>query len=62
VSRPVDGVLSTRSPHRPNPIELHEAVVTGIEDLRVKVRNIETIDGTPIVDLKPALDEDISRR
>jgi tRNA (Thr-GGU) A37 N-methylase len=62
VSRPVEGVFSTPSPHRPNPIGLHEAEITGIENLGVKVRNLEAIDGTPIVDLKPALDEDFSRR
>lgn len=61
-SRPTEGVFNTRSPHRPNPIGLHEVEITAIDNLRVQVRSLEAIDGTPIVDLKPVLDEDISKR
>ena len=61
-SRPIEGVFSTRSPHRPNPIGLHEVVITAVDDARVRVRRLEAIDGTPIVDLKPVLNEDISKR
>ncbi len=53
--RPLTGVFSTRSPHRPNPIGLHEVVVIGVHDGRVRVRGLEAIDGTPILDVKPAL-------
>ena len=62
VSRPAEGVFSTRSPHRPNPLGLHEVTVTAIEGGRVRVRSLEAIDGTPIVDVKPVLSPDIARR
>jgi tRNA-Thr(GGU) m(6)t(6)A37 methyltransferase TsaA len=50
------GVFSTRSPDRPNPIGLHRVEVLAVEGLRVHVRNLEAIDGTPVVDVKPVLD------
>ncbi len=49
------GVFSTRSPDRPNPIGLHPVTVVGVHGNRVRVRNLEAIDGTPIVDVKPEL-------
>jgi len=55
VSRPEAGVFSTRAPSRPNPIGLHRVRVLGIDGLRLEVRGLEAIDGTPIVDLKPVL-------
>ena len=61
-SRPPEGVFSTRSPHRPNPLGLHEVHVTAIESGRLQVRSLEAIDGTPIVDVKPVLSPDIGRR
>ena len=61
-SRPIEGVFTTRSPHRPNPIGLHEVEITAVDGLRVQVRNLEAIDGTPILDLKPTLSDNISDR
>jgi tRNA-Thr(GGU) m(6)t(6)A37 methyltransferase TsaA len=61
-SRPPEGVFSTRSPHRPNPLGLHEVHVTAVESGRLRVSNLEAIDGTPIVDVKPVLSPDIGRR
>ena len=61
-SRPQEGVFSTRSPHRPNPIGLHRVEITAIDGLRVRVRSLEALDGTPIIDVKPILSEDISQR
>ena len=61
-SRPPEGVFSTRSPHRPNPLGLHEVHVTAVESGRLRVRSLEAIDGTPIVDVKPVLSADIGRR
>jgi tRNA-Thr(GGU) m(6)t(6)A37 methyltransferase TsaA len=61
-SRPVRGVFATRSPHRPNPIGLHRVQVISVDGLRVRVRNLEAVDGTPIVDVKARLSEDISER
>jgi len=62
VSRPPEGVFSTRSPHRPNPLGLHDVQVTAVEGARVRVRGLEAIDGTPIIDLKPVLSPDIAYR
>jgi len=61
-TRPLEGVFSTRSPHRPNPIGLHRVEATAVEGRRVQVRHLEALDGTPILDLKPVLDEDVGRR
>jgi tRNA-Thr(GGU) m(6)t(6)A37 methyltransferase TsaA len=61
-SRPPTGVFSTRSQHRPNPIGLHEVEVLAVEGPRVMVRNLEALDGTPIVDVKPVLETDVSER
>jgi tRNA (Thr-GGU) A37 N-methylase len=55
VANPERGVFSTRSADRPNPIGLHEVEVVLIEGERVRVTNLETVDGTPIVDVKPVL-------
>ncbi|MFG1909824.1 tRNA (N6-threonylcarbamoyladenosine(37)-N6)-methyltransferase TrmO [Kribbella sp. NPDC048928] len=54
-SRPPTGVFSTRSPDRPNPLGLHRVTVLAVEGLRVRVNNLEALDGTPIVDVKPVL-------
>ena len=61
-SRAQEGVFSTRSPHRPNPIGLHRVKITAVNGRRVRVRNLEALDGTPIVDVKPILSDDISQR
>lgn len=52
---PITGVFATRSPHRPNPIGLHEVTVLAVDESRLKVAPLETIDGTPIIDIKPVL-------
>ncbi len=52
---PLTGVFVTRSPHRPNPIGLHQVSVLEVDGHRLKVAPLEAIDGTPIVDLKPVL-------
>jgi tRNA-Thr(GGU) m(6)t(6)A37 methyltransferase TsaA len=61
-SRPPQGVFGTRSPHRPNPIGLHRVEVVAIDGARVQVRNLEAVDGTPIVDVKPVLSDDVGER
>jgi tRNA-Thr(GGU) m(6)t(6)A37 methyltransferase TsaA len=55
VANPMQGVFSTRSADRPNPIGLHPVEIVSIEGRRVRVRNLEALDGTPIVDVKPVL-------
>ena len=54
-ANPVRGVFSTRSPDRPNPIGRHRVTVVAVEGLRLRVRDLEALDGTPIVDVKPLL-------
>jgi tRNA-Thr(GGU) m(6)t(6)A37 methyltransferase TsaA len=61
-SRAQEGVFSTRSPHRPNPIGLHRVEITAVDGRRVRVRSLEALDGTPIIDVKPILSDDISQR
>jgi len=53
--RPLTGVFSTRSPDRPNPVGLHRVRVTAVDGLRVRVSDLEAVDGTPVVDVKPVL-------
>jgi len=55
LNRPEQGVFSTRASSRPNPIGLHRVRVLGMDGLRVRVSDLEAIDGTPIVDIKPVL-------
>jgi tRNA-Thr(GGU) m(6)t(6)A37 methyltransferase TsaA len=47
------GVLSTRSPHRPNPLGLSVVRLVRIEGLSVHIRDADMLDGTPVLDLKP---------
>ncbi len=55
-SNPLTGVFATRSPDRPNPIGLHRVRVLEIADtLRLRVKPLETIDGTPVIDINPVL-------
>ena len=57
--RPERGVFSTRSPHRPNPLSLHTVRLLSIEGNVLRVRGMDAIDGTPVVDIKlhsPELD------
>ena len=56
ISIPEHGVFSTRSPDRPNPIGLHLVEILAIEGERVKVNNLEALDGTPILDVKPRIE------
>ena len=53
LTNPLTGVFATRSPHRPNPIGLHQVTVREISGTRLRVGPIEAIDGTPVVDIKP---------
>jgi tRNA-Thr(GGU) m(6)t(6)A37 methyltransferase TsaA len=55
-TRPALGVFSTRSPDRPNPIGLHRVSIVATAPGRVQVNDLEAIDGTPIVDVKPVLE------
>jgi tRNA-Thr(GGU) m(6)t(6)A37 methyltransferase TsaA len=56
-ANPLTGVFSTRSADRPNPIGLHpvEVLEVGASGVRIRVRDLEAVDGTPILDVKPVL-------
>lgn len=54
-TRPETGVFSTRSPDRPNPVGLHRVRIVAVDGLRALVHDLEALDGTPIVDVKPVL-------
>ncbi len=47
------GVFATRSPHRPNPLGLSAVRIERVDGLLVHVRNVDLLDGTPVLDLKP---------
>lgn len=56
-SAPLRGVFSTRSQDRPNPVGIHRVRIVERESpLRFKVLDLEALDGTPVLDVKPVLD------
>jgi tRNA-Thr(GGU) m(6)t(6)A37 methyltransferase TsaA len=56
-SAPLRGVFSTRSQDRPNPIGIHRVrIVERDGPLRLRVLDLEALDGTPVIDVKPVLD------
>ena len=55
LTRPQQGVFSTRSADRPNPIGLHRVMVSFDRRIDVTVSDLEALDGTPIIDVKPTL-------
>ena len=61
-SRPLAGVFCTRSPDRPNPIGMHRVEITEVDGVRLRVRHLEAVHGTPIIDVKPILSGDIGQR
>lgn len=46
-------VLATRSPHRPNAIGLSAVELVAVEERALRVRGVDLLDGTPILDIKP---------
>ncbi len=52
---PLRGVFATRSPDRPNPIGLHRVEILEIGQGQIRVRPLEAMDGTPVIDIKPLL-------
>jgi tRNA (adenine37-N6)-methyltransferase len=47
------GVFATRSPRRPNPIALTVVELLGRQGPKLRVRGVDMLDGTPILDIKP---------
>jgi tRNA-Thr(GGU) m(6)t(6)A37 methyltransferase TsaA len=60
-ANPLQGVFNTRSPDRPNPIGLHRVQILDVQGTRIRVRDLEALDRTPIVDVKPVLDRGLER-
>jgi len=51
------GLFSTRSPNRPNPIGISVVQLNKIEKNILHIQNIDMLDGTPLLDIKPYLPE-----
>lgn len=49
------GVFATRSPRRPNPIGLTTVELLGRQGRSLRVRGLDMLDATPILDIKPYL-------
>ena len=47
------GVFATRSPHRPNPIGLSAVRLVGVDGLTLRIRDVDILDGSPVLDIKP---------
>lgn len=47
------GVFALRSPVRPNPIGLAVVELVSVDGTRLTIRNIDCVDGTPLIDIKP---------
>ncbi len=50
---PLTGVFACRSPSRPNPIGFCVVELEGVDGCRLRVRGLDAIEGSPVVDLKP---------
>lgn len=50
---PKVGILAQRAKHRPNPVGLTVVPVLGVKGRRLRVRGLDAIDGTPVLDIKP---------
>jgi tRNA-Thr(GGU) m(6)t(6)A37 methyltransferase TsaA len=55
---PLTGLLATRAPHRPNSIGASVVRLLERSDNELKVRGLDAMDGTPILDIKPYLPKD----
>ncbi len=47
------GIFATRSPKRPNPIGISVVRLTGVEEGRLLIEDVDIVDGTPLLDIKP---------
>ena len=67
LAAPLRGVFSTRSQDRPNPIGLHRVRIVeivgldGVDGIRLRVADLEALDGTAVLDIKPVLDPTLER-
>ncbi|WP_206539050.1 TrmO family methyltransferase domain-containing protein [Natrinema salifodinae] len=49
------GAFATRTPHRPNPLHICTRLLLDRTDWELRVRGLDALDGSPVVDPKPAL-------
>lgn len=56
-ANPLTGVFLTRSPDRPNPLGLHRTRILETDAGGLVIGPIEAIDGTPVIDIKPVVQE-----
>lgn len=47
------GTFALRTPNRPNPVGLAVADLLEVDGNRLKVRHVDCVDGTPLIDIKP---------
>ena len=47
------GIFSTRAPQRPNPIGISVVRLTRVGGLKIYIRDLDIVDGTPLLDIKP---------
>ncbi|UCF30700.1 MAG: tRNA (N6-threonylcarbamoyladenosine(37)-N6)-methyltransferase TrmO [bacterium] len=52
-ANPLTGVFGTRSPARPNPLAVYTSELLGVDGLTLRLRGIDAVDGTPVLDIKP---------
>lgn len=57
IDNQIRGVFSTRAPSRPNPIGISVVRLVGIEGNIIYIRNVDIVDGTPLLDIKPYVPE-----
>jgi tRNA-Thr(GGU) m(6)t(6)A37 methyltransferase TsaA len=50
---PVVGIFACRCPQRPNPIAISTVKLLGREGNKIRVKGLDAIDGTPVIDIKP---------
>lgn len=51
----IAGAFAARTPHRPNPIGAAMVLIDGIDGAILKVRGLDCVNGTPLIDVKPAM-------
>lgn len=51
------GVFATRAPSRPNPMGISVVELLGVEGNILHIRNLDIVDGTPLLDIKPYVPE-----
>ena len=50
---PLVGIFAQRAKHRPNPIGVTAVRLVGVENDSIRVRGLDAIDNTPVLDIKP---------